>query len=150
MYSEFINSLNSSLDTPYREFCEEYIRLAELIIFFDKDQMEIIDEAEKQALTSIIMGVKTLYSQLGEKRTRIHFNLKRARLIDEFIRENSGVRQVYEKLNNYVCKHHAERKKLNLVCTGSSLTSEELYDNYLLVVKRLKDFNVRLDVMKKN
>lgn len=149
MYNELRNSLSSSLNAPYRDFCEEYIRLAELIISFDKDQMEIIDKAEEQALVSILMGVKTTYSMLGETRTRIHFNKMRVNLIDKFIKENNGVRKAYEELNRYVRKHSTERQKLKLVYNDKELSPEELYKNYLLVVERLKDFNVQLDVMKK-
>lgn len=149
MNGEFKNMITSSLNAPYSAFCEEYIRLAELIIFFDKDQMEIIDKAEEEAIVSIFTGMKTLYSSLGEERTRKHFNLMRSRLIDQFIKENDGVRKVYETLNDYVRKHSVERQKLNLSYHDDHLNSDELYMNYLIVVDKLKNFDLEKDAIKK-
>lgn len=144
MKNNFTNSITSSLNSPYRDFCEEYIRLAELIIQFEQDQMEVIETAEKDTLTMLYMGQKTKLSFLGEDGIKKHFQLVKARIIKESIDKNSGVRQTYNMLNKYLAKHSVERTKLGItIKNGSTLMPIELITNYEIAVNQLTNFKAQ-------
>lgn len=150
MKNDFTNSITSSLNSPYRDFCEEYIRLAELIIQFEQDQMEIIEKAENDELTMLYMGQKTKLSFLGENGIRKHFQLVKARIIKESIDKNSGVREAYNMLNKYLAKHSVERTKLGItIKNGTTLMPIELIQNYEVAVNQLTNFKVQDDIYQK-
>lgn len=150
MKNDFTNSIASSLNSPYRDFCEEYIRLAELIIQFEQDQVEIIEKAEKDELTMLYMGQKTKLSFLGENGIKKHFQLVKARIIKESIDKNSGVREAYNMLNKYLAKHSVERTKLGItIKNGTTLMPIELIQNYEVAVNQLTNFKVQDDIYQK-
>lgn len=150
MKNDFTNSITSSLNSPYRDFCEEYIRLAELIIQFEQDQVEIIEKAEKDELTMLYMGQKTKLSFLGENGIKKHFQLVKARIIKESIDKNSGVREAYNMLNKYLAKHSVERTKLGItIKNGTTLMPIELIQNYEVAVNQLTNFKVQDDIYQK-
>lgn len=93
MNKEIIDSFTSSLGSPYKEFCEEYIRLAEMIIEFEQDQMEMLDKIEQDELSNLYIGVRTKLSFLGETGIKQHFRIMKARIIKETIEKNSGVKK---------------------------------------------------------
>lgn len=144
MKSDILNSITSSINIPYKEFCEEYIRLAELIIQFEQEQMEIIDKSEEDEITKIYMGEKTKLSYLGEEGIKKHFNIKRARIIKESIQNNRGVSEAYNILNKYVLHHSVEIEKLGLtIKIGETLKPIELIENYEIAVSSLNNFKAQ-------
>lgn len=144
MKFDFMDSITSSLNTPYKDFCEEYIRLAELIIQFEQDQMEKIDKAEKDEITRLHMGESTKLSYLGEDGIKKHYLIIKARIIRETMEQNSGVKQVYDTLNKYVLQHNVERGKMGLTMkNGKMLTPIELIENYEIVVQQVANFNIQ-------
>ncbi|MCX4365234.1 MAG: hypothetical protein OSJ70_05625 [Bacilli bacterium] len=150
MKHEFSNSLSSSLNSPYRDFCEEYIRLAELIIQFEQDQMETIDAAEKDEITMLYMGQKTKLSFLGEKGIKNHFKLVKSRVIKESMEKNSGVKQAYNILNRYFISHSVERNKLGMsIKNGQTLMPNEILENYEIAVNQLTNFKIQEDARQK-
>lgn len=150
MGNSIIDTFTSSLSSPYRDFCEEYVRLAELIIQFEQDKIELLEKAEKDELSMLYMGQKTRYSFLGEKGIKKHFRLRKSQIIEESIAHNSGVKQVYDILNRYLLNHSVEKNKLGLIFkNGSSLTALELLTNYEAIVDELANLKARDDVYKK-
>ncbi len=144
------NSITSSLNSPYRDFCEEYIRLAELIIQFEQDQIETVEKAEKDELTMLYMGQKTKLSSLGASGIKNHFQAVKAQIIKESIEKNGGVRQAYNILNKYLAKHSVESKKLGItIKNGQTLMPIELITNYDIAVNQLANFKAQEDAYQK-
>ncbi len=150
MNNELINTFTSSLNAPYKDFCEEYIRLAELIIQFDQDQMERIAQAENDEITHIYMGVRTNLSFLGEEGIKHHFKVVKARLIKEAIENNSGVKFAYGQLNRFMRTHKVESSKIGMTMqNGTFLAPLELLNNYEIAVKCAQNFKIQTDAYKK-
>lgn len=150
MRNDTIDSFTSSLNSPYKDFCEEYIRLAELIIQFEQDQMEMIDKIEEDEITKLYMGVKTSLSFLKENGIKRHFRVKKARILKESIEKNSGLKKVYDQLNRYMSYHSVEREKLGMsLKNNATLTTIELLENYEIAVTNMKNFSVKDNLNKK-
>ena len=150
MKNDIKNSITSSLNTPYRDFCEEYVRLAELIIQFEQDQMEAIEKSEQDELTMLYMGQKTKLSFLGEDGIKKHFRYVKARIIKESIDKNSGVKQAYDMLNKYLATHSVEKNKLGItIKNGQTLAPIELITNYDIAVNQLTNFKIQDDAYQK-
>lgn len=150
MRNNIIDSFNSSVESPYRAFCEEYIRLSELILQFEQEQIEMIDKIENEELTKLFMGVKTGLSFLKENGIKKHFKIVKARIIKESLERNSGLRQVYGELNRYMSYHSVEINKLGMSFkNNASLDPLELLDNYEIATINMTNFNVRANMNKK-
>lgn len=144
------NSYPSSLNTPYKEFCEEFIRLAELIIQFEQEQIEVLEKAEKDELTMLIMGEKTRLSFLGENGIKKHYQMVKGRVIQESINKNVGLKKTFEMLIRLQMTHSIEVDKLGMVSQSSNaMKPYEMFINYEIAVNHLANFKVQDDIHQK-
>ncbi len=117
-----------------QSFSEEHNRLAELIILFDKEGMERLDEEEKMLLDQVLLG-KCRYTK---KEISMMYRIKRVKHMNRLIDENDALRHVQKKLSQYVKGHRIESEKLQLAFKDKTiLTPTEIYVNYEHLVREL-------------
>lgn len=132
----FTNPFANATTQILKDFGEEYIRLAELIILFDKDGWDAIDAAENATKMKMIMGERTAFS--SEKAANIHYMRLRRDLIVRNINNNPGVKQAQAKLTAYLRQHTYEVKALGLSFRDKALLSpSEIYANYYYLVQKI-------------
>ncbi len=125
-----------------QNFAEEYNRLAEYIVLFDKDAMEEIDYEERLLLDQVLLG-KSRYSK---RDIELKYRVKRVKLIAKMLDENKALRKVQKELSQYVRFHKIERARLQLAFgDGVTLSPTEIYVNYEYLVKELEKIKKILD-----
>lgn len=130
------NPFENSVTRLLVDFGNEYIRLAELIILFDKDQWDLIESAEKEVKKQRLMGMRTAFPD--EKAARIHFMRLKVALITKNINENKAVRQAQTALSQYLRKHSHEVRTLGLSFKDRMLlTPTEIFANYHYLVQKI-------------
>lgn len=136
--------MNSSQAHLLKSFAYEYIRLAEMIIYFDKDAMDKIDETEKQVEVDRLLG--------KDKRTpreiQLFFMRNRINLIEKIIASNVGAQKTIRTLTVLMKQHKIERESLKLsYYDGKLLTATQLYVNYVCVVGKMISINAQLNAL---
>ncbi len=144
----FTNPFENATTQILREFCEEYIRLAELIVLYDKDQWDTIDSAENEVKRKMLMCEKTAFPT--EKAATIHFMRLRVALISRNIDSSSAVKQAQARLSTYLKQHSYEVKSLGLSFRNKTLLSpSEIYANYYYLVQKLPGMVIKEPYRKK-
>ncbi len=132
----FINPFENATTQILKDFCEEYIRLAELITLFDKDAWDMIDRAENDVKKRFLMCEKTAFP--NEKAASIHFMKLRVSLITKNINGSNAVKQAQERLSRFLREHSYEVRELGLSFRNKTLLSpSEIYANYYYLVQKL-------------
>lgn len=131
-------------NSTLKDFCEEYIKLSERIILWDKDYMESIDSAEKEVTTAFIIGTKTQFR--NETEMKLHFMRLRVNNITQVINNNPGAQKCQRELTKFLSKHKYEVETLKLgYSAGEVLSPTQIYANYYCVVKKLDIIKAQID-----
>lgn len=130
------NPFESATTQILREFCEEYIRLAELIILFNKDEFDLIEEAEREVKKQMLMGVRTAFPD--QKAASAHYLRMKVALVTRNIHDSGAVRQAQMALTKFLRQHSFEVRNLGLSFRDHNLLSPaEIYVNYYFLVEKL-------------
>lgn len=138
--------VNGAVNELLQEFCEEYIRLAEMIILFDPEKMQKIDQQENVAIENAFLSKDSYYAYLGENGINAHFDVIRARQIKENIELNSGPKVVCKKIVKHINEHRFECEKIGIVMKHSnSIMPHEIYQNYKTVISQLENLKLLIE-----
>lgn len=130
------NPFENATTKILRDFCEEYIRLAELIILFDKDEFDLIESAEGEIKKQMLMGVRTAFP--NQKAAFKNYLKLKVNLVEKNINRSGAVRDAQVALTRFMKKHSYEVRSMGLSFRNKDLLSPaEIYVNYYYIVERL-------------
>lgn len=121
-----------------KDFCETYIRYAECFILIDSDEMDNIDKLEREVLTGAYIGsLPPLFQNKSVREIKLHFIRERIRVMEEAMEKYPNLANVKWEFQEWLKRNQSSVKKINLSFKSDELTSQEIYANYIFVVKYL-------------
>lgn len=126
-----------------KDFCEEYIRLAESILLIDSSDFEILKKAEEEVTIEYYQGIRRKgFESLNAIKT--HFALRNVELIEQTLKKYPNLERNVVFLDRFINKHRIEIRNLGLSFKNNEITPLNLYCNYVFVVDYLEQINSQL------
>lgn len=128
-------------------FCEEYVRLSDMLITLVDDELKSLENEESVVLSNKSIGKPMfIYENKSVKEIKLEFLKKKLALLNRIPKKYPLSNDIIKQLTKLVREYPNAISDLKLSFKSDTVTIKEMYVNYLFVVKHLHMIKCNIEV----